>query len=168
MPPEGRENPDVQDPHRMVQCRDQPDHLWIQHHNGVFHSTDGGELWQHQAHIPPSDLGFGFAVGVHPRHGDTAWLVPAIKDEVRYPADGRVVVVRTRNGGATWSELRDGLPQQDAYDLVWRHGLDVAADGSALAFGSTTGGLWASRDGGDHWQLLNPHLPPIHAVRWVG
>jgi hypothetical protein len=168
MPPEGRENPDIQDPHRMVQCREQPDHLWIQHHNGVFRSTDGGELWQHVPHIPPSDLGFGFPVAVHPQRGDTAWLVPAIKDEVRYPVDGKVVVVRTDNGGASWRELRTGLPQADAYDLVWRHGLDVSADGNSLAFGSTTGGLWASHDGGEQWHLLNAHLPPVHAVRWFG
>jgi len=167
MPLEGRENPDVQDPHRMVQCRDQPDHLWIQHHNSVFHSTDAGETWKHCPHIPPSDLGFGFAVGVHPQRGDTAWLVPAIKDETRYPVDGRVLVVRTTDGGASWKELRSGLPQNDAYELVWRHALDVAGDGTSLAFGSTTGGLWASRDGGEQWQLLNPHLPPIHAVRWA-
>jgi len=30
--------------------------------------------------------------------------------------------------------------------------------------GSTTGGLWASDDQGDHWQLLSHHLPPIHAI----
>jgi hypothetical protein len=167
MPAEGREDPDVQDPHRMVQCRDQPDHLWIQHHNGVFHSDDGGELWQHVPHVPPSDLGFGFAVGVDPRAGTTAWLVPAIKDEVRYPADGKVVVVRTTDGGATWTEQRDGLPQNDAYDLIWRHGLAVAPDGELLACGSTTGSLWHSRNGGDRWHLVNTHLPPIHALQWV-
>ena len=45
-------------------------------------------------------LGLGVAVGVHPQRGDTEWLVPAIKDEVRYPVDGRVLVVRTIDGGA--------------------------------------------------------------------
>lgn len=167
MPPEQREVPDAQDVHRMVQCRDQPDHLWIQHHNGVFHSSDGGELWKHIPHVPPADLGFGFPVCVHPQRGDTAWLVPAIKDEVRYPLDGKIVVVRTDDGGASWTEQRDGLPQQDAYDLVWRHAFDIAADGKALAFGSTTGDLWSSADGGGRWCLVNAHLPPVHAVRWV-
>ncbi len=64
-------------------------------------------------------------------------------------------------------EQRNGLPQQDAYDLVWRHAFDVNADGKSLAFGSTTGDLWASADGGGRWQLVNAHLPPIHAVRWA-
>lgn len=167
MPPDRREDPDIQDVHRLVQCRDQPDRLWIQHHNGVFHSRDGGESWQHCPEVPPSGIGFGFAVAVDPTRGDTAWLVPAIKDERRIPVDGKVVVTRTRDGGAAWQVLRQGLPQEDAYDLTWRHALDVAADGRTLAFGSTTGGLWLSRDGGDSWSEVTAHLPPVHAVRLV-
>jgi hypothetical protein len=32
--------------------------------------------------------------------------------------------------------------------------------------GSTTGGLWASADGGEHWQTVSQNLPPIYAVRF--
>lgn len=164
MPPEGREDPDIQDPHRMVQCPAQPERLWIQHHNGVFRSDDGARTWQHCPDIPPSGIGFGFAVAVHPHDGDTAWLIPAIKDERRVPVDGHVVVTRTRDGGKSWTIQNRGLPSEDAYDLTYRHALDVSADGSTLAFGSTTGSLWFTRDGGESWQLLNGHLPPIYAV----
>lgn len=167
MPPERREDPDIQDVHLLVQCRDQPDRLWLQHHNGVFRSTDGGETWLHCPDVPPSGIGFGFAVAVHPVDGDTAWLVPAVKDVSRIPVDGKVVVSRTRDGGASWEVLRQGLPQDDAYDLTWRHALDVSSDGSTLAFGSTTGSLWLSRDGGTTWSELSAHLPPVHAVRLV-
>jgi hypothetical protein len=167
MPPQLRGDPDAQDVHRLAQCRDQPDRLWVQHHIGIFRSADGGEHWQHCPDVPPGGIGFGFAVAVDPRHGDTAWFVPGIKDERRMPVDGKVVVVRTRDGAVSWTVLRDGLPQQDAYDLVWRHALDITADGRWLAFGSTTGALWLSRDGGDHWLELTAHLPPISAVRWA-
>lgn len=98
MPPERREDPRIQDVHRMVQCAAQPDHLWIQHHNGVFRSVDGAATWLHCPDVPPSGIGFGFAVAVHPKHGDAAWLVPAIKDECRIPVGGRVVVTRTTDG----------------------------------------------------------------------
>lgn len=30
------------------------------------------------------------------------------------------------------------------------------------------GGLWASDDGGEHWQDLTLRLPPIYAVRFEG
>ena len=63
---------------------------------------------------------FGFAVAVHPADADTAWFVPSLKDEKRYPSDGRVVVDRTRDGGKTFQTLTQGLPQVHAYDLVYR------------------------------------------------
>ena len=63
--------------------------------------------------------------------------------------------------------LRDGLPQQHAYDLTYRHALDVDATGEVLAFGSTTGGLWTTDDGGDSWTALDARLPPVYAVRFA-
>jgi len=41
----------------------------------------------------------------------------------------------------------------------------VATDGLSLLMGSTTGSLWASGDGGEHWASVSQHLPPIYAVR---
>jgi hypothetical protein len=93
-----------------------------------------------------------------------AWFVPAVKDELRYPAHGRVVVTRTRDGGGTFETLTRGLPQEHAYDLVYRHALDVDEHGRSLMFGSTTGSLWASDDEGDSWETVSAHLPPIYAV----
>jgi photosystem II stability/assembly factor-like uncharacterized protein len=97
----------------------------------------------------------------------TAWFVPAIKDEMRMPRDGALAVTRTQDGGKTWDTFREGLPQRDAYDLIYRHGLDVDATGARLAMGSTTGALWVSENGGERWQLVSAHLPPIYAVRFV-
>jgi hypothetical protein len=165
LPPERAYEQETQDPHRVVQCHAKPDALWCQHHNGVFRSVDGGASWSELTNVPPST--FGFAVAVHPRDPDTAWLVPAEKDERRIPVDGRVVVARTRDGGRSWQSLMRGLPAEHAYDLVYRHGLDVDDAGERLAMGSTTGGLWITEDQGDHWQLVSAHLPPIYAVRFV-
>jgi hypothetical protein len=165
MPPEGRFDPAVQDPHIMVQCRSEPEHLWIQHHNGVFRSTDGGKNFESIPNAAPSV--FGFAVAVHPKEPHTAWFVPAVKDERRIPVDGKLVVSRTRDGGKSFEVLRDGLPQQHCYDIVYRHGLAIDDTGNRLAFGSTTGGLWTTDDQGDHWKRVPVRLPPIHAVRFA-
>jgi hypothetical protein len=164
MPPEAAGDRAIQDPHRVVRCPAEPDVMWMQHHNGIFRSTDAGATWTQLA-LPHDD--FGFAVAAHPRDPQTAWFVPAIKDEIRMPRDRALVVSRTRDGGRTWEALRDGLPQHDAYDLIYRHGLDVAATGIRLAMGSTTGALWVSETGGEHWTLVNAHLPPIYAVRFM-
>jgi photosystem II stability/assembly factor-like uncharacterized protein len=167
MPPARRFDPIIQDPHRVVQCRARPQRLWTQHHNGVFRSDDGGRTWNEVANVTPSV--FGFAVAVHPDDGDSAWLVPAQKDERRVPVGARVVVARTRDAGFSWQVLTAGLPQSYAYDITYRHGLDIdgGGDGRRLAFGSTTGSLWITEDGGDQWTCLSTHLPPIYAVRFA-
>jgi hypothetical protein len=163
MPAERRNDPNIQDPHRIVACADQPDVLWAQHHNGIFRSTDRGREWQHVAAAKPS--GFGFGVAVHPNDPATAWFVPAVKDEKRVPVDGKLVVSRTRDGGNTFEVLASGLPSE-SYDLIYRHALDVAKDGRTLAMGSTTGSLWLSTNGGDDWRTISNHLPPVYAVRF--
>ncbi len=164
MPPEMAGDPLVQDAHRVVQCPARPERLWMQHHNGIFRSDDGGESWRELRDVPPSS--FGFAVAVHPEDPDTAWFVPATRDEQRIPVDAQLVVTRTRDGGRHFDVLRRGLPEEPAYDLVYRHALDVAGDGERLAFGSTTGSLWVSEDQGDSWQNVSEHLPPVFCVRF--
>jgi hypothetical protein len=165
MPEERRLDPDIQDVHHMVQCPASPEAFWVQHHNGIFRSRVNGGDWEEIENVSPSV--FGFAVAVHPRDPATAWFVPAIKDERRIPVDGKVVVARTKDAGQSFEILRNGLPQQDAYDLVYRHALAVDASGESLAFGSTTGGLWISEDGGDCWVMLDARLPPVYAVTFA-
>ena len=164
MPPEKQFEPNIQDPHMVVMCRARPDTLWVQHHNGIFKSTDAAASWSEITGVQPSV--FGFPVAVHPHDPETAWFIPAVKDEKRYPANGRVVVNRTRDGGATFETLTQGLPQEHAYDLVYRHALDIDETGQVLAFGSTTGSLWASDNAGDSWQTVSSNLPPIYAVHF--
>ncbi|HET7879363.1 MAG TPA: hypothetical protein VFL55_00655 [Acetobacteraceae bacterium] len=164
-PPERRHDPEVQDIHRLVQCPAAPDTLWVQHHNGVFRSTDAARSWQEVTAIRPSK--FGFAVAVHPHDPDTAWFVPGVKDECRVPVGGRLVVARTRDGARSFDVLTDGLPQHHAYDLVYRHALDVDGSGTSLAMGSTTGHLWVSENAGDSWTLVAGNLPPISCVRFA-
>jgi photosystem II stability/assembly factor-like uncharacterized protein len=164
VPPEQAEAPENQDPHCVVQCPAAPEVYWCQHHMGIWRSTDDLASWR-QLHAEPSS--FGFPVAVHPRDPDTAWFVPAHSDQKRAPITGEVVVTRTRDGGASFEVLRDGLPQHHAYDLVLRHALAIADDGVQLAIGSTTGNLWVTDDQGDHWHTAAHHLPPIYAVRYA-
>lgn len=164
MPPEHANNPNIQDAHRLAQCSADPDVLWIQHHNGMFHSIDGAKSWRQIENVQPSD--FGFAVCAHPHDSKTAWFVPGVKDECRVPVDGKLVVTRTRDGGQTFESLTAGLPQKECYDIVFRHGLDVDATGERLAMGSSTGGLWISEDGGDSWSTISNILPQIYCVRF--
>jgi hypothetical protein len=166
VPPDRARDPNIQDPHRMVLCPSSPDHYWVQHHNGVFRSTDDCESWTEIESIRPS--AFGFAVAVHPHDQDTAWFVPAVKDDCRMPVEAQFVVARTNDGGRSFDVLRDGLPEGPAYDIVFRHCLEVDETGRRLAMASSTGALWISNNGGDCWELISAHLPQIYALRFGG
>jgi hypothetical protein len=165
MPPDLAMDPNIQDPHRLQRSAGAPDAFWVQHHNGVFRSTDGAATFE-EISERAKPAAFGFAVAAHPSDAETAWFVPGVKDEQRLPVDGKLVVSRTQDGGKTFEVLREGLPQKHAYDIVFRHGLDVDAKGKRLAFGSTTGGLWTSKDGGESWKNVSMNLPPVNVVRF--
>lgn len=165
VPPELSEAPENQDPHCVVQSPSHPDVFWCQHHMGIWHSDNDLASWT-PLH-PEVASSFGFPVAVHPTDPRTAWFVPSHSDQKRAPIDGRVIVTRTRNAGASFEVLATGLPQTHAYDLVLRHALDIAADGESLAFGSTTGNLWVTADQGDHWHTVASNLPPIYSVRYA-
>ena len=162
MPPELNENEAVQDPHRIVRCAGAPDVLWCQHHNGIWRSRDAGLTWQEITQVPVSR--FGFAVAAHPTDPDIAWFAPAEADQRRIPVDTAMAVTRTGDGGKSFSVLRSGLPQQQCYDLVYRHALAVSGDGHTLLMASTTGGVWLSDNAGEHWQTVSTTMPPVYAV----
>ncbi len=164
-PDEGQEDPESQDPHIVVQSAANPDVMWSQHHCGIFRTTDNSQSWHKIENAKPS--AFGFACATDPNDADTAWFVPAVKDENRVPVDGKVVVTRTRDGGQSFDVLTDGLPQDNAWDIVYRHGLDIDGTGQQLAMGSTTGSLWLSENQGDQWQTLSTHLPPVYVVQFA-
>ena len=164
-PPGYDKEPNGQDVHRAVQCHSAPDTIWMQHHNGIFLSRDSGQTCTEITDVDPSV--FGFAVVVHPQHPDSAWFVPGVKDEFRYPRDGKLVVTRTRDGGQSFDKLTSGLPQEHAYDLVYRHSMDIDASGNSIAFGSTTGNLFVSDNQGDSWDCVSNTLPPIYCVRFA-
>lgn len=165
MPKEQAYDVDAQDPHRLSICAAAPDRVWCQHHNGIFVTKRDGVSWKESRAKAPSR--FGFACVAHPGDKDTAWFAPAQKDECRVPVDGKVCVLRTSDGGRSFDVLRKGLPQQHAYDLVFRHGMDVTPDGETLAMASTTGNVWIGEGGGDSWTQLPASLPPVFCVRWV-
>jgi photosystem II stability/assembly factor-like uncharacterized protein len=160
MPPDLQLDPISQDPHRIVQCPAAPGRFWCQHHSGVFQSYDFGETWHEPTQSP-----FGFAVAVHPQDPNTAWFVPAVADQRRLPPGESLHVLRTRDGGQSFEELRAGLPQRDCFDLVYRHCLEIDPSGQLLGFGTTTGNFYASQDQGNSWRLVNAHLPPVYSIR---
>lgn len=151
------------DPHVIALCAANPDRIWQQNHTGVFTTEDGARNWK-RVDQEQESVHFGFPIAADERDPNTAWAIPAKGDDQRMTIDGGLYVVRTSDGGATWQRQQQGLPTENAYDIVYRHALD--ASGDRVCFGSTTGNVYLSEDRGETWTCLGQNLPPIHSVRF--
>ena len=130
----------------------------------MYRSGDGGRQWESiEAGLPSS---FGFAAAVHPREAQTLYLMPLNGDvKGRYVPDGQAAVWRTHDGGTTWQDLRDGLPQKQAFFGVLRQAMATdPLEPAGVYFGTNTGILYASTDEGDRWDAIAQHLPTIFSV----
>jgi photosystem II stability/assembly factor-like uncharacterized protein len=152
------------DTHYIEQCEGAPDHVWQQNHVGIYYSNDGAKSWT-KVSRPEQGVHFGFPITADAKGGSTAWVVPGKSDMERIAVGGALFVARTTDGGATWQELRRGLPQELSFDVVYRHAL--ANKAGAVAFGTTTGNLYVSDDGGEGWTTVANNLPPIYSVRFA-
>lgn len=92
-------------------------------------------------------------------------MIPAISDGMRVAHDLALMVCRTEDGGKTWQPLRNGLPQEHCFDIVFRHAL--AIDGSILVFGTTTGNLFISENYGEDWICLTSNLARVEGVTFA-
>ncbi len=153
--------------HRMRLDPKNPNRIWGQAHWGVFRSDDSGATWEDVTEGLPSFHGFPIAVTHH--QPDAAYVVPLDygRDNFRV-CPGQFAVYRTRDGGASWQALTDGLPGPNDYQSVYREGLDTdGLDPEGVYVGTSNGQVYASADGGDQWQRLPGTLPPVLSVTCV-
>jgi photosystem II stability/assembly factor-like uncharacterized protein len=152
--------------HKVVRHPGRPDTLFLQNHGGLYRSDDGGDSWRDIANGVPSD--FGFCMAIHPHDPDVVYIVPLEKSLFRCTPEGKLRVYRTRNGGKSWEALSKGLPQKDANEVVLRDAMGVdRLNPAGVYFGTRTGKVYASADGGGSWSLVADSLPPVLCVRAV-
>jgi photosystem II stability/assembly factor-like uncharacterized protein len=141
--------------------------IYMQNHQGVYRSRDGGAVWEEITEGLPST--FGFPVGAHPRDRDTLWVFPLNGDSIgRYPTGGRALVWKSTDGGETWQGKGQGLPAQDCFFTVLRQGMAVSRDRPCgVAFGTNSGSVFYSADEGESWQEVARHLPTVLSVEFM-
>jgi photosystem II stability/assembly factor-like uncharacterized protein len=147
----------------MAMHPSQPDVIYQQNHCGVYRSDNGAEDWVDigEGKLPTR---FGFPIAVHPTDPHTIYVVPEESQEYHMSVDGRLAVWRSRDAGASWEMLTNGLPEK-AHVVVLREAMATDSfEDAGIYAGTNTGQLFYSRDSGDTWALLADYLPPIHSV----
>ncbi len=149
------------DPHQMLLCHSNPEVIWQQNHCGIFRTTDGGQNWKNISGAKgwPS---YGFALTIDHSNPEIAWVIPAESDEARLPVDLKLQVCKTTDGGKNWTSTSNGLPHENAFDLVLRHAF--VKHQHLMAFGTTNGNLYHSFNDGESWSVASQNLAPINSM----
>ena len=70
--------------------------------------------------------------------------------------------------GRTWTALREGLPQENAFVCILRQAMATdPLTPTGLYFGTTSGTLYASPDEGQSWTPIAQNRPAIRAVETI-
>jgi len=128
----------------------------------IWDGTDDGLIWRtddegaHWVNVTPPRLTPWSKVGViEPSHFDANAAYTAI-DRHRIE-DQAPHILRTRDGGRTWQEIVNGLPNSGGPNSVNVVREDPVQRG--LLFAGTERGLYVSFDDGGNWQPLQNGLP---------
>jgi photosystem II stability/assembly factor-like uncharacterized protein len=152
--------------HHMDMHPQQPSVLYQQNHCGVYRSDDAGDSWTDISAGLPSR--FGFPLAVLPHDGNTIFVVPEESDQARVSAGARFGIYRSRDRGASWEPMTNGLPQSDAYVNVMRMAMTTDQHAAAGVYVGTQGGhVLATADGGDSWRTIFNWLPPVYSLETI-
>ena len=130
--------------------------IWTGSNNGLIYVTqDGGKTWKE------TDLKLPYNANVvimDASHSDPAEAYAAV--DLHAAGDYTPYIYRTRDYGAHWDLITNGLPTNEpagSFVRVVRE--DMVKKG--LLFAGTESSVYVSFDDGDHWQSLKLNLPVV-------
>jgi photosystem II stability/assembly factor-like uncharacterized protein len=128
----------------------------------MYVSGDGGASWEQWTDLQHEIGGYPDLLVLHPRRPELMFIASAEKGPGSWRkshfAGSRIS--RSVDGGRTWQILRAGLPDRlrPAFEAMcledWGQSFSVFA-------ATATGEVWASEDGGEHWNEVVAGLAPI-------
>src|SRR5256886_2494712 len=124
--------------------------IWAGSDDGLIHrTTDGGAHW---SEVTPKQLKPWQKISIlEASHFDKNTAYAAV-NTLRLD-DLRPHIYRTRDAGATWTEVTNGIPQNENTDVVRED-----PERKGLLFAGTERAVYVSFDDGDHWQSLRLNM----------
>lgn len=118
----------------------------------IFTSGDAGVTWQLRSTGAP---------GSYFLHGQCAVFHPTNANEIVVAGSGYSTpgVVRTLDGGASWSSITNGLPATLTYGIAY------APDGSGDLYAGTETGPWRWRRSNQTWEPIGGNEAPV-TIYW--
>lgn len=124
--------------------------IWAGTDDGLIHrTTDGGAHW---SDVTPQQLKPWQKISIlEASHFDKNTAYAAV-NTLRLD-DLRPHIFRTRDAGATWTEVTNGIPDNEPTDVVRED-----PERKGLLFAGTERAVHVSFDDGDHWQSLRLNM----------
>jgi photosystem II stability/assembly factor-like uncharacterized protein len=152
------EDSQYKDIHRLALRPSDPATIYMTTGVGLYKSTDSGETWTRMT--TEDDLvGYPDPLFIDPKDENTVFVAGGKNGPAAWRTGySNATVLRSRDGGASWQDVRNGLPSPTRGNFE-AMSLHEAADGVSLYIGTATGEIFGSEDRGDSWQLLASGLP---------
>lgn len=127
--------------------------IWAGTDDGLIHVTrNGGQSWRN---VTPPQIGPWWKVSLMDASHSDARTAYAAVNTIRLD-DLRPHIYRTRDGGASWTEIVSGIDPSQPVNVVRE---DPVRRG--LLFAGSETQVWFSLDDGDHWHPLRLNMPAI-------
>jgi photosystem II stability/assembly factor-like uncharacterized protein len=155
-------DPDVRerDIHRVLVHPQRPDRMIVANGIvGLVTSKDRGKTWQRNK--MPDRANYPDAIVLHPDNPDVVFMTAG----TGWPSNwyvvgrGRGKILRSRDGGATWTRLLGGLPngQRAVFSALT---IQATPSGTGLYAADTDGQVFESLDEGETWTVI-ADVPPV-------
>jgi photosystem II stability/assembly factor-like uncharacterized protein len=148
------------DIHRVVLRPSNPDEIFMTTGNGLYHSVDAARSWDHVTDVH-FRIGYPDHLIFAPGDETTLFLSGAQNDPTIWRRTKRAggTVYRSRDGGHSWTQAAQGLP--DGRANIEAMCVAGYPGGYTLFVGTTDGEVYASEDAAESWTLVAADLSPV-------